>query len=779
MPQDNTLGAPTEGLGQTVTFAADQAGPGAMQGLSYGQVRANSSGGNVPLHVQAQGLRPESQDHPIMNLVAQFADAATKAEAKRNQTEAFFQGMQKAASGQAVADIANEQPWYSQIFGDTDVIEGARMYSSRTKVEALAATFEDKMPELASKSPEEANAVFREAIQGAMTGDAATDAAIMQSASSLMPTVLKRHAKEHYAYLQTEAATNQQAAWRAASSNIQARARNLARERDVGPADQTDFDNSLQNLKALMAPAPGQNVENWRTSVANFLEERAKAGDFHTLNGLRGRGGDDPDILSVLNARQREGVDAAIAAGENKQRIRYSYEWNNRLAEIETRASLPQEGDTASMIADRVDSINNEYRMATGSTTGLIPPAQRAALVSQNAKAIVHEQQRQAAEIQRRIERAQDKAERDAASAAHRRELAEAKAHMKGLYDMSIANGSIGVVIHAPGVNAKEAHDSFWDGWVRAGDKTGFLTQGQLSMMANTIRTNYVNPQTQAFLTGQIKTQMTSGEVTQHLRGAETNYRMLRDTNPTLANAYYGDMAPRMEAYIAARDANVPEAIAFKDHFMTSKGTPTIKQEDRVAAAGAAGNDDFLTKLGSWVGATVRMAPGQDTKLAQHLKPAADLWMRHNGSSPEEAYRKAYQANNNQTFEQVGGYVIPKDKNQTPLAMKLTRMELPGTGRPVATDNVNFLLRDAVAGVVFGDSRGTHKASDMDDITVVRLDTKPSDPPLIMVSGFKDGVPYNHLITHMNLAELAATGKTARSQDDYRANPDLVDLTNR
>jgi hypothetical protein len=472
-------------------------------------------------------------------------------------------------------------------------------------------------------------------------------------------------------------------------------------------------------------------------------------------------------------------VEAAIAAGENRQRIKYSYEWNDRLAEIETRASIPQEGDYARQIANQVDAINEEYRLATGSSSGLIPPSQRAALVSQNAKAIVHEQQRQVAELQRRQERLQDRAERDARDKTARQEALAAKAQLKDLYKLSIANGSFGVVMHAPGANAREMNDTFWEGWVGAGDKSGFLTPGQVTMMASVIKTNAVIPQVQDFLTGQIKDQMTSGEVTQKLRGAEANYRRLRDVNPELAHKYYGDMAPRMEAYTAAIDANVPEAVAFKNHFMTSRGLPRVDEKDRVAAARSAGDTDFLTRIGSWVGETVRMAPGQDAKLAAHLKPAADLWMKESSIDINEAYKKAWGANKDATVELIGGYVVPKGAHDTPLAMKLVNMELPGTGRPVGTDSVHHLVRDAINGVVFGDSKGAYVAKDMDEIQVIRQDVGPTSPPLLQVTGWKDGKTFNHIITHQNMADLVRKGYAATHKDDYRANPDIVDLTNK
>ena len=67
-----------------------------------------------------------------------FAETLLKPVAAEVAERKFLEGVQRAASGEALTQIVNGQPWYSKIFGPSSAVEGARQYS----LDAQAAKFD-------------------------------------------------------------------------------------------------------------------------------------------------------------------------------------------------------------------------------------------------------------------------------------------------------------------------------------------------------------------------------------------------------------------------------------------------------------------------------------------------------------------------------------------------------------------------------------------------------------------------------------------------------------
>jgi hypothetical protein len=760
MPQDNTLGAPTEGLGQTVTFAANQSGLPQQSGLDYGQIRTSVQGGTVnPGATRAQNIEAAGQS-PIMAMVMKYADNKTKEKMKEDQTNAFLSGMQKAAAGEAVVDIAKEQPWYSQLFGESDVVEGARSYSASAAGQSIAADLEEQIPALAAMPPEEAQKHFRDAVQSVMTGDTATDAQIMMSVTRTMPSVMKRHAKEHYGYLQQQAVVQQQTAWRAGARRVEAAARNMAREMAMGPADTADFDTLLGDMKASLQHAPGQNLEKWQDSLKTFMTEQASAGNFHLVNALTRETAEEPNMLQALTSQQRQQVEAAMESGETKQRLKYSYEWGDRLAALEVQAALPQEGETAADTARRVDALNEEYRLATGSKQGIILPGQRAALTSGSASAIIREKQRQAAELQRRAERAEDLRRAAADKAETRIAAQQAKQQLEAAGLVAFATGGAGIFANSPGVNRRDYDASVYRAWQAQGTPDGLLSAVQVKTVADNQRSDYVNPTIQNVLIGQVKDQLGRGEITQQWRGTVENYRRISEASPAAARAHYGEYAVKMEGYLQAVGSNVPEAVAFKDHLLSARRPGKIDPKDMKAAAQAVGNNDWSMKLG--ITNNVRLKPGQDATIAKYLDGPAGEWVAQ-GKESTEAYKIAFEARKGTSMELVGGYALSIDKGQKPIEQLLTHIAGPKGERPVATDNVHMVFEDAVNGALFGNTNEVHTADDMDAVHVIRL-PDAGNYPQFQLSGIKEGKVFNQHLDGRDILTMAEKGNKLRKR---------------
>ena len=122
--------------------------PGTPQAQANEQA-VGTRAGNVNPQASQQALTYQSPPpDKTFEAVIGFADKAFGEKLGEIKQEQFLRGMQQAASGEALTDIVNEQPWYSKVFGDSDVVEGARQYSALEKGAEFSTQLDQEMPEL-------------------------------------------------------------------------------------------------------------------------------------------------------------------------------------------------------------------------------------------------------------------------------------------------------------------------------------------------------------------------------------------------------------------------------------------------------------------------------------------------------------------------------------------------------------------------------------------------------------------------------------------------------
>ena len=105
MANENFLGAPTEGLGQTVTFAAGSQGSMSQAGAGQRvQQRDEVQGGFGVNPQRAQHIQERAPD-PTMGVLFKMGAEILAPAIKAEQEAGFVRGMQQAAAGQAITDI--------------------------------------------------------------------------------------------------------------------------------------------------------------------------------------------------------------------------------------------------------------------------------------------------------------------------------------------------------------------------------------------------------------------------------------------------------------------------------------------------------------------------------------------------------------------------------------------------------------------------------------------------------------------------------------------------
>jgi predicted transcriptional regulator len=697
--QENTLGAPTEGLGQTVTFAfGADAGVPQLQLGDTNLINASVQGPRLAGIPLADGVKAQPNS-PTLDFIMGVVDAQAKGEVQKRRTAAFVTGMQRAAAGEAVADIAKDQPWYANIYGDSDVVEGARVYASQTTAQIAAAEMEDAMPQLRKLGPAEAQAYFVETVNKKLSGDPATDAAIMQSMSRAMPGVMRRQTKEHYAYLQENASAQETAAFRAGAKNLQAAAQG------VGPDFRTseEFQMEVSNFKASVMPADGRDFESYQKSMAANLRVWAQEGNFHALNALRDPEPDGGSFFDILSPEQKVAVEKAIEVGEGKNRQRYSQEWSNDLAVLTMQTNVPPEGTTPEAIGARVDALNQQYSLATGSRIGLISPDMKVAMMSRTYSEIVQEQNKQAAEAARRAEKTGD-----------------AVIEVNAIRESALRGGLGSLLI------PREKKDP-----VATEMYNSMAPAQQVKFLVDNDRLDYRIDQVAKERTGSINAALAAGVFDAQTQQAFNNYVALREANPHTAMKYYGEHADSLEGMYNDIKAGMSPAGSFDVRFLQPKRGTEFTDKQMTEALGLIGKGQNWY-MQPFTGEQT-LQPGQARRIARAITNDTKTWYTANGNFAL-ATGLALNKRKQNGLEIMGGFVWNNHKGQQKLEDYLTLTQPTGEGA-IPTNNVNEVVNYAVNEALYGDTGVLTEGAQ--DLGVFRLEDRAGDP-VFQIQAVKD-----------------------------------------
>lgn len=395
---ENTLGAPTEGLGQTVTFAANPQGgiPQARAG-QQAAVRNEVFGGQgvgVNRAMQVQDPGPDR----TMQVLFKMGEKVLAPKIKEVQEQRFVAGMQKAAEGQAVSDIIDEQPWYAQMFGGTEVVDGARAYTASTRATEIATGIDAAMPELRKLNGAAFADHVHKTIAGSSTGDAATDAMVFQHAMKQMPTQMAQQAKQHYVYKQERFMEAQSGKWGADLINLghvlSKAAKGEAQSTLTIGSETTDaFDAinaTLATVDSFQRPE-GQDEALYSRSVSSVLATAADNGNLAAVYALtEGAGG------LKLRDQDRAHVQQALVRGERK--LRTDMDAATILAIGGFKASRTRPDMTPEEAVAEAAEFNRQWKIKTGGREDIIPAGATAMEVTQimerNAAKAEHEYER-------------------------------------------------------------------------------------------------------------------------------------------------------------------------------------------------------------------------------------------------------------------------------------------------------------------------------------------------------------------------------------------------
>lgn len=275
---------------------------------------------------------------------------APKIEAIKQRAE--VEGAVRQASGVALQEIVNEQPWYATVFGEAPAVEGARAYAVRAGTSEFVTKHLENMDQLAAMPPEEVTDYLMGHLKSQTTGDAPADAQLRGEVVSQMPLLVKAHTKAHVGYMQAKA---NEASYRdmvAGAEKYGALAGNL----DVSDADKAQARDHL--VQSFMLPA-GRNPSTHWENIGKAVVDQAVKGNSQFLSAAMAGG-----IVDALPHEQQTLVLDALR--RNAPRI-FSKALSKQPALMEALAahSVHPDDDIMATLA-HTESVNNIMAEATG-----------------------------------------------------------------------------------------------------------------------------------------------------------------------------------------------------------------------------------------------------------------------------------------------------------------------------------------------------------------------------------------------------------------------------
>lgn len=358
MAQDNTLGAPTEGLGQNVTFVADgRTGVPQASAMQRGSFKVGARGGEAQRANQAV-LGPAPKGNPLLDTLLRLGGEVIKPHVEAERNRKYLEGMQQAAQGQAITEIVDEQPWYSKVFGSTSLVDGARAYTASTAANAVAAEQEADMVNLRKLSANEMARHSAKLMQKtASTGDSITDSMIIHSMGQTLPLLMKAQAKEHLRYQGEQLSKRIGDNLDASASNLRAVDTN-ARNPDT-TADGNDVLMAGVRLSAALQRPPEIAKEEFDKAVVERATAQIMGGNFALHDALEGSG-----FAAGLTPTQQHHLRVARNQAAIDARANLPMEFLKKEAQWRSLSSDP--GNVPANIEDMRKEVQAEYERITG-----------------------------------------------------------------------------------------------------------------------------------------------------------------------------------------------------------------------------------------------------------------------------------------------------------------------------------------------------------------------------------------------------------------------------
>ena len=308
-----------------------------------------------------------------------FAETLLKPVAAEVAERKFLEGVQRAASGEALTEIVNTQPWYSKIFGPSSAVEGARQYSLDAQAAKFDAAVQQAMPTLRNTSPDELPGIIQKMGKEFETGDPTTDAQLGLRLTKVLPNLIQAHTREYYKAQQEHAYNQRFDAAQQNATSLQIVSQDPMASEDDKQLRQANF------LQGFVLPA-GVDPESHKQFILTSLASLAEAGQFHALDVAMKAG-----VTKALSPEKRLQVEKQVDAFKRQHAAQAREDYADQIIRMKFEAAYGREGRPLSgkEIEDDVRALNATYSRLTGNDSPVLNAAMKSSLQMTAAQAIM------------------------------------------------------------------------------------------------------------------------------------------------------------------------------------------------------------------------------------------------------------------------------------------------------------------------------------------------------------------------------------------------------
>lgn len=331
-----------------------------------GQIRLGAGGvaGN-PAQTRVQQIdpsiaQPSSADRTL-DAVIEIGKGALERNMQEQQNKQFLQGVQRVMTGEALKDIVDEQPWYTEIFGPTSSAQGARAYSQMAQVDKYTADLYGNMGTYEQMTPDEVGKVVTGNMNKFLTGDDVTDTAIQMKMVESLGPFFKQHAKDHYKWQQNQMVQSVQDSMLSSANTLQAAARNWT----GGTATDQDMNEALGAASLSWVPPAGMSSASYWKAISQATKTSLAQGNHYMAKALWADIGGKGSVISHAPADVQEDLINARDTYEAKTKQKEAnLEFGTRMGEL---AGLMKSGQISpAQGAQQMLLINKQFQLKTG-----------------------------------------------------------------------------------------------------------------------------------------------------------------------------------------------------------------------------------------------------------------------------------------------------------------------------------------------------------------------------------------------------------------------------
>lgn len=373
----NTQGAPTTGLGQNVTFVGDPVtGAPVLSRLDEAEINVL---GSTPRRQEAGSYRQANfQEVDAITEAFTSLGSALANKVKEKEQESFVRGAMDAAQGKTVEQIADEQPWYANLFGPSSAELGAKAYTNQEKVNVQLAKIQAQMSTLAQLPYEKAREELTNSMNNLLTGNPEEDAFVRQAFLKNIPALVEDYTKQRVGYVNQLALVSQSRARRSAFELIENDRLSVA----AGRMTQEQADELANARLADTLPVAGQNLVMWEKTFADDLVSAAHAGYLQSVKVALANGRE-----GLLTPQNLDRIKAAEKQGNAMLRAKWLDENADTIAQLEYDIANAAGGTVAENF-QKLMAFSDAGRKETGATEDMYDRSKAMALVKGGMAAV-------------------------------------------------------------------------------------------------------------------------------------------------------------------------------------------------------------------------------------------------------------------------------------------------------------------------------------------------------------------------------------------------------